>query len=30
MQTKKEQNVVDDFPIKCNTEGEALGILIKY
>jgi hypothetical protein len=29
MQTKKEQNIVDDFPIKCNTEGEALGILIK-
>jgi hypothetical protein len=29
IQTTKEQNIVDDFPIKCNTEGVALKILSK-
>lgn len=29
MKTTKEQNIVDDFPIKCSTEGVALRILSK-
>jgi len=29
MQTMKEKNIVDDFPIKCATEGIALRILSK-
>ena len=29
MQTMKEKNIVDDFPIKCVTEGLALRILSK-
>lgn len=29
IQTMKEQNIVEDFPIKCSTEGVALRILSK-
>jgi hypothetical protein len=29
MKIMKEQNIVDDFPIKCSTEGVALRILSK-
>ena len=29
MQTMKEQNIIDVFPIKCNSEGVALKILSK-